>query len=496
MPVRIVGGGLAGSEAAWQVATRGVSIMLHEMRPVRPTAVHHTDSLAELVCSNSFKSDVDGSAPHQLKWELRRCGSLLISIADAVRVPAGAALAVDRERFCAAVTERISGHPAITVTRMEVGEVPAGQIAVIATGPLTSPFLSRFIEQLTGEKSLYFYDAISPIVEADSISWDHVFQSSRYGRNMAGQAGAGTGDGAGGHVSQAGRLPSGAQAAAVAFDEGDYINCPMTAGQYRRFYGELIRAESVPVKDFERALYFESCLPIEELARRGQETLRFGPMKPVGLTDPTTGRQPYAVVQLRQENLIADAYNMVGFQNHLRYGEQERIFRLIPGLERAEFIRLGQIHRNTFVNAPRLLGPTLQLRRRPEIYFAGQICGVEGYVESMAMGLVAGWNALRQVCGRIPVEFPRETAIGSLLHYLTEANAEHFQPMNINFGLLPALGSGGRKEERRRRQLEIGRKALDALIERSEIEDRRSQIEDRKSQIAGCRSQIEDGSSG
>jgi methylenetetrahydrofolate--tRNA-(uracil-5-)-methyltransferase len=328
---------------------------------------------------------------------------------------------------------------------MEVDEVPAGQIAVIATGPLTSPLLSRFIEQLTGEKSLYFYDAISPIVEADSINRDHVFQSSRYGRNA---------------------------------NEGDYINCPMTPAEYERFYGELIGAESVPIKDFERALYFESCLPIEELARRGQETLRFGPMKPVGLTNPKTGRQPYAVVQLRQENLIADAYNMVGFQNHLRYGEQERVFRLIPGLERAEFIRLGQIHRNTFVNAPRLLGPTLQLRRRPEIYFAGQICGVEGYVESMAMGLVAGWNALRQVCGRILVEFPRETAIGSLLHYLTEANAERFQPMNINFGLLPALSSGGRKEERRKRQLEMGRKALDAFLEKSQ--NHKSQIASRR----------------
>ncbi len=482
----VIGGGLAGSEAAWQIAQQGGRVRLFEMRPLVKTPAHQTDRLGELVCSNSFKSDVDGSAPHQLKWELRRCGSLLISIADKVKVPAGAALAVDREKFSEAISQTLHGHPLICIERSEVVTVPAGQIAIIATGPLTSPGLSRFVQELTGEAALYFYDAISPIVEADSIDWDKVFRLSRYGHGIfveTQHAPSLQESNRSAETQHTSSLQAGDQQHS---DSGDYVNCPMTCEEYERFYDALTHAESVPIKEFEKAMYFEACLPVEELARRGPDTLRFGPMKPVGLPDPRTGALPFAVVQLRQENLVADAYNMVGFQNHLRYGEQQRIFRLIPGLERAEFIRLGQIHRNTFINAPRLLNRALQLKSRPEIYFAGQICGVEGYVESMATGLVAGWNAWRAASGGNLMDFPRESAIGSLLHYITEASPANFQPMNINFGLLPPVDVRGKKELRRARQIALARRAMEEFLkQRSQVGDRRSKVAGRKSQVAG-----------
>lgn len=462
----VIGGGLAGSEAAWQIARSGCRVRLFEMRPAVKTPAHQTHRLGELVCSNSLKSDVEGSPAHQLKWELRCCDSLLMSVADSVRVPAGAALAVDRDKFSDAVTTALQQHPSITIERCEIQEIPAGQIAIIATGPLTSPKLSDFIQALTGEAELYFYDAISPIIEADSICWEKVFRLSRYGRGTYPSSGMyPTCDCKEGDMKLAAKAGVGNVDRPPA-ENDDYVNCPMTREEFKRFYDELIHAESVPLKEFERAIYFESCLPIEELARRGLDTLRFGPMKPVGLKDPRTANQPYAVVQLRRENLIADAYNLVGFQNHLRYGEQRRVLRLIPGLEHAEFLRYGQIHRNTFIHAPRLLNRKLQLNRRPEIYFAGQICGVEGYVESLATGLVASWNVLAAAHGEEPCIFPRETAIGSLVHYITEASPEDFQPTNINFGLFPAIEFQGGRQRRRERQIERARQAMGAWLER------------------------------
>lgn len=428
--IAVVGGGLAGSEAAWQIARSGLEVDLFEMRPARQTPAHKTGQLGELVCSNSLKSDQPGSAPFLLKEEMKMMHSLVLDVAARCRVPAGAALAVDRDLFAAGITEAIEADARIHLRREEVCDVPDGRLCIIATGPLTSQALADSIRRLTGEESFYFYDAISPVVEADSIDLDRVFRGSRYGKGS-----------------------------------DDYINCPMTEQEYDRFYQALIQAESVPVKEFEKAMFFEGCLPIEELARRGRLTLAFGPMKPTGLVDPRTGRRPFAVVQLRQENLLADAYNMVGFQNHLRYGEQQRIFRLIPGLEKAEFIRLGQIHRNTFINAPRLLRPTLQLKSRDTVFFAGQICGVEGYVESAMTGIVAGRNAARIAAGLPALELPRETACGSLIHYLMNADASGFQPMNITFGLLPPL-----EEEQRRglhgkkdRQVHQVQRALEAM---------------------------------
>ncbi len=400
--VTVIGGGLAGSEAAWQIARQGLRVRLYEMRPGSCTPAHKTDLLGELVCSNSFKSDLSGSAPHLLKQELRRLGSLLIAIADEVRVPAGHALAVDREKFSCRVTEEISGEGRIEVVREEVGELPAAGVRIVATGPLTSTRLSQSIERFAGSAHLYFYDAISPIVDATTLNTSRLFTASRYGK--------------GGE---------------------DYLNAPMTREEYLRFYHALVEAESVPLRDFEKAMYFEGCLPIEELARRGVDTLRFGPMKPVGLVDPGTDRRPYAAVQLRLENLMADSYNLVGFQNHLKFPEQKRIFRLIPGLEEAEFLRFGQIHRNTYLRAPQILAPTLQTRKDPSLFFAGQICGVEGYVESIATGLLAGLNAARVARGTVPVDPPRSTGCGSLLHYIAFADSAHFQPANISFGLLP-----------------------------------------------------------
>lgn len=448
----VIGGGLAGPEAAWQIAARGWPVRLFEMRPQIPTPAHQTGMLAELVCSNSFKSDLDGSSPHQLKWELRRCGSLLISIADECRVPAGGALAVDRIRFSQEVTRRLEAHGGIIVEHGEVTAIPDTQPAIIASGPLTSTALSTFIQGLTGEAALYFYDAISPIVDSESIQWDRVFRLSRYGKQSLP-----------GGVSPA-ESCQGPGCAPGDGEEGDYVNCPMTEAEYACFYDALTSAESVPPKEFEKTMFFEGCLPIEELARRGRDTLRFGPMKPTGLIDPRTGQQPYAVVQLRKENLVADAYNLVGFQNHLRYGEQQRVFRTIPGLEQAEFVRLGQMHRNTFINAPRVLSPSLRLKQREGVWFAGQICGVEGYVESIAMGLVAAWNLCSELSEQPAEPFPRATAIGSLLRYLTEADPLHFQPMNINFGLFPTIAGSGGRTKRRARQISAARAALEEFL--------------------------------
>jgi methylenetetrahydrofolate--tRNA-(uracil-5-)-methyltransferase len=363
-PITVIGGGLAGSEAAWQAAERGLRVRLYEMRPARPTPAHRTANLGEIVCSNSLKSDEPGTAPFMLKEELRRGGSLLIHTAHRVAVPAGAALAVDRERFSAEVTRALSAHPNIEIVRDEAQAIPTEGIVIIATGPLTSPALSENLARLTGSAHLYFYDAISPVVDAETINTDVAFRAARYDKGGA-----------------------------------DYLNCPMSEEDYNRFYEALVTAESVPLHEFEQTMYFESCLPIEEMARRGRDTPHSGPMKPVGLRDPRTGLQPYAAVQLRQENLLADSYNLVGFQNHLKFGEQKRILRLIPGLEQSEFIRFGQIHRNTFICAPAVLGETLQMRQAPRVLFAGQISGVEGYIEAMATGFMAGVHAARLARG-------------------------------------------------------------------------------------------------
>jgi methylenetetrahydrofolate--tRNA-(uracil-5-)-methyltransferase len=401
--VTVIGGGLAGCEAAWQIARLGEKVRLYEMRPVRQTPAHRTDQLAEIVCSNSLKSDQPYNASWLLKEELRRLGSILIRIADSVRVPAGSALAVDRDRFAARVTEVISSEPNIELVREEIPKIPDDGIVVIASGPLTSESLSQSIREFCGLDHLYFYDAISPIVDADTIDQTKVYRASRYGKAA-----------------------------------DDYLNCPMDRAQYDGFYEALITAESVAIHAFEEAHYFESCLPIEELARRGRDTLRFGPMRPVGLQDPTTGRVPHAVVQLRQEDLMQSSYNLVGFQNHLKFAEQTRIFRMIPGLEHAEFLRLGQIHRNTYINAPHTLLHTMAAQRDERIFFAGQLAGTEGYIENVASGLVAGINAARRLRGESPVAFPAETAIGALCRYVSTPQ-KHFAPMNINFGLLPPI---------------------------------------------------------
>jgi methylenetetrahydrofolate--tRNA-(uracil-5-)-methyltransferase len=440
MKIRIIGGGLAGSEAAWQCARRGVAVDLYEMRPVRQTPAHETSDFAELVCSNSLKSDSENTAPWLLKEEMRRAGSLLMQIAQQTAVPAGHALAVDREQFARQVTEALSREPLITIHREEVTHIDEqGKITVVASGPLTSDALTAEIARLaqletdnsqqeTGngeretESRLYFFDSISPIVEADSIDMERVYMAARWDKGTA-----------------------------------DYINCPFTKEEYDRFYDALITAEPAEQREWEKQDYFEGCLPIEEIARRGRDTLRFGPMKPVGLRDPRTGRTPWAVVQLRQENLRADSYNLVGFQNHLRFPEQQRVFRLIPGLENARFLRYGQIHRNTYINSPALLTETLQMKAFPRVLFAGQISGVEGYVESIAAGLMAGIHASALAHGTEPIAPPRSSAFGSLVHYLTHADARHFQPANITFDLLPPLETRIRdKKERHRIQCEQG----------------------------------------
>jgi len=434
-PIHIVGGGLAGAEAAWQIARRGGRVVLYEMRPARTTAAHRTDRLAELVCSNSLKSESESTAPWLLKQELRRLGSLLLEVAQKARVPAGHALTVDRDLFAAEVTAALSSEPLIELRREEVTGMPRDAIAIVASGPLTSQALAEDIARLTGSDRLFFYDSISPIVDASTVDRDVAFLASRYGKSTDGT--------------------------------DDYLNCPFDREQYERFVDELLGAQPVPVHIPEDSTpFFEACLPIEELARRGRETLRFGPMKPVGLTDPRTARRPYAVVQLRQENLRADSYNLVGFQNHLRFGEQQRILRLIPGLEQAEFLRFGQMHRNTYINGPALLAPTLQLRARPELFFAGQISGVEGYVESIATGLMAGMHAAALSCGATPRPLPRETALGSLCHYVSGADPADYQPANITFDLLPPLDEPTRIQLRRdkpARHAEVCRRALAAL---------------------------------
>jgi methylenetetrahydrofolate--tRNA-(uracil-5-)-methyltransferase len=452
--VQIIGAGLAGSEAAWQCALRGIAVDLFEMRPVRSTPAHQTADFAELVCSNSLKSDSENTAPWLLKEEMRRAESLLLRIARQCAVPAGHALAVDRVTFAAKVTEAISREPLITVRREEVASIEENgeHVTIIATGPLTSEALAREIARLSSASTsteeskpepagapapqnprLYFYDSISPIVEADSIDMSRVYLAARYDKGTA-----------------------------------DYINCPMTAEEYDRFYAALLAAQSVEERDWEKLNYFESCLPIEEIARRGRDTLRFGPMKPVGLKDPRTGRMPYAVVQLRQENLRADSYNLVGFQNHLKFAEQARVLRLIPGLENARFLRYGQIHRNTYINGPALLRETLQMKVHPRVLFAGQICGVEGYVESIATGLMAGIHAAAMLCGDEPVPPPRASAFGSLTHYVAHADSKNFQPANITFDLLPALEKKIRdRKERHRSQCELALKEFDEWMART-----------------------------
>ncbi|HEY7354101.1 MAG TPA: methylenetetrahydrofolate--tRNA-(uracil(54)-C(5))-methyltransferase (FADH(2)-oxidizing) TrmFO [Terriglobales bacterium] len=430
--IKIIGAGLAGSEAAWQCARRGIPVELYEMRPVKSTPAHQTADFAELVCSNSLKSESENTAPWLLKEEMRRAGSLLIDIAKRCAVPAGHALAVDRAEFSDTVTEAISHEPLINVRREEVESLEDDEPTIVATGPLTSDALSNEIARLSEHdpsragapvphRQLYFYDSISPIVEADSIDMSKVYLAARYDKGSA-----------------------------------DYINCPMSKEEYDCFYDALISAESVEAKDWEKLNYFESCLPIEEIARRGRDTLRFGPMKPVGLRDPRTGKPPHAVVQLRQENLRADSYNLVGFQNHLKFGEQARVLQRIPGLENARFLRFGQIHRNTFINSPALLNSTLQMKEHPNLLFAGQICGVEGYVESIATGMLAGIFASHFISGETPVSPPRATALGSLVHYVTNADPKKFQPANITFDLLPPLEKKVRdRQERHRMQCEL-----------------------------------------
>jgi len=438
-PIHIIGGGLAGTEAAWQVARRGLRAVLYEMRPERRTPAHQTDRLAGLVCSNSLKSEQESTAPWLLKEEMRRVDSLLLRIAKETSVPAGHALAVDRESFAAKVTEAIAAEPKIRILREEVTRIAEDDgLTIVATGPLTSDALSREIARLSGSDHLFFYDSISPIVEADSIDMSKVYMAARYGKGTA-----------------------------------DYINCPFTKEEYERFMDALTSAEMVEGHDWENLNYFEGCLPIEEIARRGRDTLRFGPMKPVGLDDPRTGKWPYAVVQLRQENLRADSYNIVGFQNHLRFGEQARIFRMIPGLENAKFLRYGQIHRNTYINAPTLLRESLQMKRHPNVLFAGQISGVEGYVESIATGQLAGIYTAALARDQEPTPAPRTTAFGSLVNYICHAEAKNFQPANITFDLLEHLDEATRmriRDKKVRHQVVCQRAltALDAWIQQVE----------------------------
>ena len=415
-PVHVVGGGLAGSEAAWQIARRGIPVRLYEMRPVRPTPAHRTDGLAELVCSNSLKS-LELSTPHGLlKEEMTRLGSLILDCARATRVPAGAALAVDREAFSAAVTAAIAAEPRIELVREEVTEVPGEGLAILAVGPLVSEKLAASIARFTGQDYLYFFDAIAPVVESDSIDRAVVYAASRWGKG----------------------------------DGSDYLNCPMTREDYEGFVAALLAGEKAPLHEFDATPFFEGCLPIEEMARRGIDTLRFGPMKPVGLKDPRSGERPWAVVQLRQDNLAAEHWSMVGFQTQLRWPEQQRIFRTIPGLGDAEFVRLGQIHRNCYINAPSVLDATLQARARPGLFFAGQISGVEGYTESAATGLLAGMNAARLAQGAAPVTMPETTMLGALARYIATAPADGYQPQNAAFGLLPEPPNPPRKKKERR----------------------------------------------
>ena len=441
--VRIVGGGLAGCEAAWQAASRGVPVTLYEMRPARRTAVHRGDGLAELVCSNSLRGDKLDNAVGLLKEEMRRLGSLIMRAAAATRVPAGAALAVDREAFSAFVTRAVTDHPLITIVREEVAAVPPLQgprePVVLATGPLTSDALSAAIAAFVGQDYLYFYDAISPIVSADSIDMHVAFRASRWGRSL------GPADAAPPVGAQKDEGPAG-PACGVDDGQGDYLNCPMSAAEYGAFHDALVHAQSATVHDFDKERFFEGCLPIEVLAHRGVDTLRFGPMKPVGLADPRTGRRPYAVVQLRQDSLAGDHFSLVGFQTQLKWGEQERVLRMIPGLARAEFVRFGMVHRNTYINGPTVLRETWQAKRRDDLFFAGQISGVEGYVESAASGLLAGITAAAMATGLPLRAAPRSTAIGALAYYVSHASAGHYEPSNITFGIMEPLQSPPRNK--------------------------------------------------
>ncbi|WP_102262185.1 FADH(2)-oxidizing methylenetetrahydrofolate--tRNA-(uracil(54)-C(5))-methyltransferase TrmFO [Mesobacillus jeotgali] len=430
--VNVVGAGLAGSEAAWQLAERGIKVNLYEMRPVKQTPAHHTDKFAELVCSNSLRANTLTNAVGVLKEEMRRLDSVIIGAADACAVPAGGALAVDRHEFAAHVTSRVKEHPNVTVFNEEITEIPQGP-TIIATGPLTSQALSQQLKELTGEEYLYFYDAAAPIIEKDSIDMDKVYLKSRYDKG-----------------------------------EAAYLNCPMTEEEFDRFYEALISAETVPLKEFEKEIFFEGCMPIEVMGQRGRKTMLFGPMKPVGLEDPRTGKRPYAVVQLRQDDAAGTLYNIVGFQTHLKWGPQKEVIQLIPGLENAEIVRYGVMHRNTFINSPKVLKATYQFRNREDLFFAGQMTGVEGYVESAASGMIAGINAARLVKGEEPVEFPHETAMGSMARYITTTNAKNFQPMNANFGLFPDLpekikGKQERNEKHASRALETIQKFVKNL---------------------------------
>lgn len=424
--VTVVGGGLAGAEAAWQLVRRGVAVELWEMRPVKLTPAHTSGFLAELVCSNSLRGDSLENAVGLLKEEMRRLGSLIMAQAGRHRLPGGGALVVDRWEFARGVTGVLEQHPLVTLHREEISDILPDRPAVIATGPLTSDDLARALQELTGKEFLYFYDAASPIVTAESLDYGVVFRASRYGKG-----------------------------------EAAYLNCPLDRQQYEVFYQELVKARVHEPHAFEKVEFFEGCLPLEEMARRGPDTLRFGPLKPVGLVDPRTGREPYAVVQLRPENAEGSLWSLVGFQTRLQWGEQERVFRLIPGLERAEFVRLGVMHRNTYLNSPGVLAATYALEKDAGLFFAGQITGVEGYVESAASGLVAGINAARLALGKEPLVFPVETAIGALAHYISSAVTGRFQPMNINFGLIVA--SDGKSRDRLQRRREMARRALEAL---------------------------------
>ena len=411
--VNVIGAGLAGSEAAWQLASRGISVNLYEMRPVKQTPAHHTDKFAELVCSNSLRANGLTNAVGVLKEEMRMFDSVIIKSADDCAVPAGGALAVDRHEFAGLVTERVKGHPNVTVITDEVTEIPEGP-TIIATGPLTSKALSEQLKQLTGEEYLYFYDAAAPILEKDSIDMDKVYLKSRYDKG-----------------------------------EAAYLNCPMTEEEFDRFYDALVEAETVPLKEFEKEIFFEGCMPIEVMAKRGKKTMLFGPMKPVGLEDPKTGKRPYAVVQLRQDDAAGTLYNIVGFQTHLKWGPQKEVLKLIPGLENAEIVRYGVMHRNTFINSPKMLKPTYQYKEREDLFFAGQMTGVEGYVESAASGLLAGINAAKYVLGEELLVLPHETAMGSMARYITTANPDNFQPMNANFGIFAELPERIRNKKER-----------------------------------------------
>ena len=424
----IIGGGLAGAEAAWQVARQGIKVLLYEMRPARQTPAHVSEHLAELVCSNSLGSDREDRAPGLLKAEIRRLGSLILACADDTAVPAGSALAVGREAFATLVTRCIEEHPLIHLRRQEVPAIPKTGAVVVATGPLTSEALSADVARIAGEEHLFFYDAMAPIVTYESIDMTKAFRASRYDRG-----------------------------------EADYVNCPMNREQYYAFVEAIVNAETIPLRGFEADdnKFFEACLPVEVLARRGRDTMAYGPLRPVGLIDPQTGKRPFAIVQLRQDNLTATLYNMVGFQTNLKWSEQARIFRTIPGLEQADFVRLGQMHRNTFINSPRLLTPALEFRTRQGLFFAGQITGTEGYVGSAASGLVAGINAARRLQGQVPLHFPGTTMLGALCHYVSSADPDSFQPMKANFGLLPPLQP--RVRNKRARYQAYARRALEDM---------------------------------